>query len=140
MHDHHSQRQTTASSPNLHPALGVETEANATTCNCALHTCKAGSPRALLAFNRAADMQKRWIPPQNLHLPTCIFSKGQETGLVAGAGTQEPGSLHFISISVSLSNLVHNTSPLQTAVQLPVKEILTSRGSEGSYSPVKIPL
>lgn len=99
-----------------------------------IQACRAGSPRELLAANGAADVQKR------LQLPADVFGKAGGTGLAAGVGTEEPGSLHFVSLLVSLANLVHNTKPLQAAVQLPVKEILASRGCDETYSPIKVPV
>jgi len=56
-----------------------------------------------------------------------VFSKGREPGLATGVGTEEPGSLHFVSVSVSLFNLARKTSPLQAAVQLPVKDFSLPR-------------
>lgn len=104
---------------------------------------RASSLRALPAFNGAADGQKHWISPQNLYLSAGVFTKGWETLLksfwASSWGTEELG-LRKQNPCIPYPPLFHcPTQPLQAAIQLPVKEILTSRGCEQTYGPIKNP-
>lgn len=81
----------------------------------------------------------------------CIGCKGMDANTVicgemlnppAEVGTKDIVSLHFVSfLAVVLwCNPAHNALLPHAAVQLHVKEILASWGSEETYTPIKIPL
>lgn len=132
MPENHPQpaRQSTASSPNQHPVLGVGAEASAATCN---------------HISQPAEHYEHFLGPlmcrnTESHLKICILlwmfsAKDEEWGeqLAWGVRNQD--------LCISPLSLFHSPTlcitPLQAAVQLLVKELLTSQGCEETYGPIK---